>query len=145
MANSIMIINGSKTILEMFKAILLGEGFTVHLRLFSDYDILAEIHTVNPDLLIIDCSSGKDGKGWELLQQLRLEPTTEHLPIVMCSTEYHLFEEQSDYLAAKRVVVLPKPFDIEELLQSIEQACRLNKIANDQSGDAALAGTGTGA
>jgi two-component system, OmpR family, response regulator VicR len=142
MSSSIMVVNDSQTILAMFREILTAEGHQVHLRLFRQHDILQEINAVKPDLLILDCSAGKDSDGWQLLHQLRQDPATQYLPVIICSTDHRFFSETTNYLMSERVIVLAKPFDIEDLFDAMRQAVKLNQLARDKGSSTAVAGTG---
>ena len=51
--------------------------------------------------------------------------TTATIPIVVCTAATKLLLETSGYLLSKRVVAVPKPFDIDELLAAIERALAL--------------------
>ncbi len=72
-----------------------------------------------PDIVITDCQMPRlDGLG--LVQRLRENPPTAHIPIIMLTAKG--FELSADDLARKWDVraLMPKPFSPRELLQTVD-------------------------
>jgi DNA-binding response OmpR family regulator len=123
-APTILVINDDQEILTLFEEILREAGYNALLYSSAIRD-LAEIERLKPDLIIIDYLIGHEDSGWQLLQKLKLRRTTAALPVIVCTAATKLLLETSGYLLSKRVIALPKPFDIDELLAAIERALAL--------------------
>jgi DNA-binding response OmpR family regulator len=123
-ASTILVINDDEEILTLFEEILRESGYNALLYSSAIRD-LAEIERLAPDLIIIDYLIGHEESGWQLLQKIKLRRTTATIPIVVCTAATKLLLETSGYLLSKRVVAVPKPFDIDELLAAIERALAL--------------------
>lgn len=123
----ILVINDDQEILTLFEEILRDEGYTVVLYSSAIND-LSEIERLGPDLIIIDYLIGSEESGWQMLQKLKMRRATANLPIVVCTAATRLLLETSGYLLSKRVIGLPKPFDIDELLAAIERALAIARI-----------------
>lgn len=121
MATRIMVINDTKEILELFEMILTDEGYEVILSSYGVEEIRS-IEDVKPDLLILDYTVGTEKNGWQLLQKLKMNRPTARIPVILCSTEIRLAKEIEGYLLSKGISVVPKPFDIEDLLSAINHA-----------------------
>lgn len=73
-----------------------------------------------PDLLILDVLlSGKDGRA--ICQKLKSKKETQHLPILMISAHP---SAQQTVSAAGADDFLPKPFDIDALLEKVEHTTK---------------------
>jgi len=120
-AKLIMVINDTQEVLELFELILTGEGFRVSLHSYQVRD-LKKVKEVNPDLLIVDQFYGEEALGWELVQKMKMDRDTAHIPIVVCSTEIRLLKELEGHLKAKNIGVILKPFDIDDLIFAVNQA-----------------------
>ena len=108
----------SPDILALFRDILEGEGHRVTMR--SDPLTLADIKRVKPDLVILDhMLADGAGSGWELLRQIRHDPETNGLPVVVCTGAVHQVREHGDELERLDAQVVLKPFDIEQLIAAI--------------------------
>lgn len=83
---------------------------------------LAVLRAEPPDLILFDLRAGTPTLGWGMLRQLHLDLATRNIPVIVCSGgQSHLTDKERRLL--KRVTtVLPKPFDIEDLYQSVEAA-----------------------
>jgi DNA-binding response OmpR family regulator len=123
-APTILVINDDQEILTLFEEILREAGYNALLYSSAIRD-LAEIERLQPALIIIDYLIGHEESGWQLLQKIKMRRTTATIPIVVCSASTKLLLETSGYLLSKRVVAVPKPFDIDELLAAIERALAL--------------------
>ena len=123
-APTILVINDDEEILTLFEEILRESGYNVLLYSSAIRD-LTEIERLAPDLIIIDYLIGHEESGWQLLQKIKMRRTTATIPIVVCTAATKLLLETSGYLLSKRVVAVPKPFDIDELLTAIERALAL--------------------
>ncbi len=59
-----------------------------------------------------------------ILVKLKLSPKTAKIPLIICTTNMKVVRESEVKLAEKGVLILPKPFDIDDLLNTI------NKVNN---------------
>ncbi len=78
---------------------------------------LAKVH--HPDLILLDLRLA-DISGREVLAHLRRDPTTADIPVVILSAEAPQSDERS-LLKAGATAYLTKPFNMQELLELLEQ------------------------
>lgn len=121
MAQRILVINDTPEILELFQEILSEEGYEVILYSFAIHDT-AEIVRHHPDLIILDYIFGTEKLGWQLLQKLKMRHDTAGIPVIICTAAIREVREIEGYLLAKGVTIVPKPFDIDDLLIAVKNA-----------------------
>lgn len=116
----ILVIDDDEGILSAFEAMLVGEGYDVQSS--SDVKPLESFTKNNmPDLILLDVLlSGTDGRG--ICRQLKADPNTRHIPVIMISA--HPGAEESIKKAGADDY-LPKPFEMDELINKINRC--LNK------------------
>jgi CheY-like chemotaxis protein len=121
MPKHILVINDTQEILELFRTILEEEaGYRVTLQSYSTRD-LDEVKQAQPDLIISDHVPTEEKMGWQFLQKLKMDRATEHIPLIICTTMTQITRDNEGWLRAKNVVVIPKPFTIDELLGPVRQ------------------------
>jgi len=130
----IMIINDSEEVLNLFYEILHEEeGHEVVLCSYRVRD-LDELRLIAPDLLIVDQVYGNESAGWKLIQKIRMSRDIASLPIVFCSTDLRRVQELEGHLAAMNIVSVIKPFDVDTLINAVNEAWRIrNKTSRVQS------------
>lgn len=121
MAQRILVINDTPEILELFQEILAEEGYEVVLYSYATQDTV-EIERHHPDLIILDYIFGTEKLGWQLLQKLKMRPDTARIPIIICTAAIREVREIEGFLLAKGVTLVPKPFDIDDLLLAVKNA-----------------------
>lgn len=125
----VLVINDTQEILDLFDEILSEEGYEVYLYSYAIRDMV-EIERVNPDVIILDLMFGGEATGWQLLQKLRMRRSTASIPIVLCTAATNSVRETEGYLQSQGVCLVLKPFQIDDLLQSVERAITIpEKIA----------------
>lgn len=129
MAARIMVINDTQEILELFDEILREEGYEVLLYSQAIQD-MTEIERLKPDLIIVDYIFGGEKTGWQMVQKLRLRRATAKIPLIICTAAIKEVREIEGFLRMKGIGLVPKPFDIDDLLREVETTLRT-------SGDAA--------
>src|SRR3954451_13292511 len=85
MTRCIMAVNDDREILDMLDVLLPQEGYHVA-RSTTTEAAPAAIEQIQPDLILLDCMSGVEARGYDLLQQVKLNPATATIPVVVCST-----------------------------------------------------------
>jgi DNA-binding response OmpR family regulator len=113
---NILVIEDNHAILDVITLILQSEAYKVN-GLGKSADFMNHINDFKPDLLILDIML-PDGDGRVLLQQLRENENTMHIPVLMISARYT--QESLQQAEYKPNGFLAKPFDIDELLDRIE-------------------------
>lgn len=99
----------------MLERVLTSEGY--HTLLLASSDRLFDvINKERPDLIILDIWLAESDSGWQLLERLRQEPVTQHIPVLVCSGDTFRLHEKAPWLAEWGCRVLEKPFDIDHLL-----------------------------
>lgn len=117
----ILVINDTPEILAAFKDILDDEGYTPLLYSYAISNI-QEIEQLNPDLIILDYIFGRTKTGWQTLQLLKMNRSTAQIPVIVCTAATSAVREIEGYLAAHDIQVVPKPFDIDDLLGAVRRA-----------------------
>ena len=114
-----LVVNDTQEILELFEEILEGMGFEVVLMSYAPRE-LDRVREVKPDLVILDFLMGdRELLGWQLLQKLKMDRRTDSIPIIVCTAAVKAVEEQQGYLTEQGVVVVLKPFNVDQLEEAI--------------------------
>jgi|SRR6185437_6758193 len=72
-----------------------------------------------PDLIVLDIRMDTPHRGWSILDLLKLDPQTNHIPIIIC-TATTVNEEKTNWLKKHNIALLLKPFDINDLTTIID-------------------------
>ena len=121
MAKHILVVNDTQDILEVFRLLLESEGYQVTLSSFP-LQKANDIEQIGPDLIILDVVFGEEKLGWQMLQLLKMQPTTASIPVIICTAAQKAVREMEGYLVSKNVVVVYKPFELDDLLTAVTQA-----------------------
>jgi DNA-binding NtrC family response regulator len=79
------------------------------------------IREQKPDLIIQDIRIGGEEHGWTILNLLTLDPKTRPIPMIVCSAAIQSLHEHQEWLTQYGIRALPKPFDLDTLLATIEE------------------------
>ena len=113
MEKRILVVDDEQGILKVVQAILEDEGYSVQTRL--DGQCLQNMQGDLPDLILLDIMlGGEDGR--DLCAQLKQREETRHIPIILCSAYFK--GDIITYLAGASTI-LPKPFEIDDLINTI--------------------------
>ena len=122
MPKHILVVNDADELRELMYAILQGEGgYNVTVGTYKPTGMLEWVGGLKPDLVIADVMFGQEPLGFGLVDVLRLNPKTVHIPIILCSGAITALRKRQSYLAEKGVGVIFKPFTVEELLGTVKQ------------------------
>ena len=120
----IAVVNDDTAFLRLMQELLEHvEGYEV-LTCRQWDDVYAFVKEQQPDLLILDLIFGGEERGWTILELLTLDPQTRPIPVLVCSAALRSLQEHASVLQRYGVEVLPKPFDLETLLEKIEATLR---------------------
>ncbi|HUY99108.1 MAG TPA: response regulator [Thermomicrobiaceae bacterium] len=116
----IAVVNDDTDFLEMMGTLLSEEGYRTVTALSSQnaYEL---IRRDRPDLVVLDIRMEHPASGWDLLDLIRLDPTTTAIPVLVCSADAAFLRSKADVLRAQRCETLEKPFDLDELLSRIQR------------------------
>jgi CheY-like chemotaxis protein len=116
--SKVVIVEDDLPTLELLCELLSDEGYqTVCCRTVNDaHD---RIRQDQPDVVILDVHMAGSDSGLTLLDILRKNPATLKLPVVVCSADTKLLNHKAQELGNANCVVLEKPFDIDELVNTV--------------------------
>lgn len=114
MTKKILIIDDNNDLLDLLREALAAEGYEVECA--SNVDCIYEaVRNSRARLVIIDYIL-EGVNGGELCHQLKINPRTMHLPVIMISAYPRVLESLGNYGADH---FLAKPFDLDELLDVV--------------------------
>ena len=115
MAKKILIVDNNLLMIEVMTYILINNGYEVF-AISSGSKVFELIKKEHPDLIILDAVlPGINGK--EICQLIKLNKTTQNLPVIMCSDDETI--NGSLKLKGAPDDVLQKPFDINCLVKMV--------------------------
>lgn len=112
---TILVIDDNEGWIELLGRFL--EGFNcLIINASGSQDVVDQAEELNPTLILLDVMM-PERDGWELLQRLRMRPSTAHIPIIVCTV---FNDAQLAYsLGATRFI--SKPASRETILEALEQ------------------------
>src|SRR5262245_8171823 len=106
-------------VVHLLSGILAAEGYQT-LCCFSGEEGRRIIHRQRPDLIILNIDTEQRHSGLRVLTVLRLDPTTEHVPIIIvCSADELFLPERAEYLRVHGCEILKKPFNLNALFAGV--------------------------
>lgn len=121
MAHRITVFNHSSNILLLIESVLKQKGFEVFTFLEALTDV-SRVVELKPDLVVIGHVTGFVDEELDIVRQFRADPDTEHIPIIVCTTGAAQVHNSGSLEGVSYVTVVPKPFDIHELLDAVHVA-----------------------
>lgn len=117
----ILIVDDDKNVTELIKVTLETEGFATAVA-YDGKKALEKIGAEKPDLVILDIMMPKVD-GWEVLMQLRDDPKTQDIPVILVTAKT---EEISRVLGLKKGAddYVTKPFNPVELTARVSAVLR---------------------
>ncbi|MDB5011386.1 MAG: hypothetical protein JWQ06_2175 [Mucilaginibacter sp.] len=118
MAKKILVIEDEKDIRDTIVYILEEQGYEVISS--EDSKILKSINNIKPDMLLLDnwlTEWKSDANGQQLSKQLKSNPSTSHIPIIIISA---VNDVQAIAEAGLADGYLRKPFDVVELIDIVK-------------------------
>jgi DNA-binding response OmpR family regulator len=85
---------------------------------------MREIERIQPDLIILDYVFGGERAGWQMLQKLKMRRSTATIPIIVCTAAIREVREIEGYLRAQGIMVVAKPFNLDDLYYAIRVALK---------------------
>ena len=115
----IVAVNDSQEFLELIETLLREEDYNVRVCQYGDraYQFIKD---EQPDLVILDIRMVGVAE-WQVLDMLKLDPETAHIPVLVCSAAVREIQAAEARLREQNCDVLLKPFDIDELLAKVRE------------------------
>jgi len=118
----VLVVNDTQEILELFQEILEGMGLDPIVMSYAPRE-LDRVRQVDPDLIILDFLMGdRELLGWQLLQKLKMDRKLDSVPVIVCSGALKAVQEQQGYLTEQGVLVVLKPFNVDQLEEAVRSA-----------------------
>jgi DNA-binding response OmpR family regulator len=119
----ILVVDDKSELLHLMRRVLEDEDYQVSI-LQDGRDAFTQVKTQLPDLLILDLKLG-DVSGQDILKQLKQDPVTVEIPVIVYTAAVLEAEEvttlvNSDPTSYGSVRVVQKPFELEDLLSLVE-------------------------
>lgn len=119
--STVLVVEDSVTQREMITDLLKGSGLKVTIA--SDgVEALEKIEGHSPDLVVLDIVMPRMN-GYEVCRQIKANPKTQNIPVVMCSSKGEEFDR---YWGMKQGAdaYIAKPFQPTELVGTVKQLLR---------------------
>jgi CheY-like chemotaxis protein len=117
MSKRILILDDDSDILEILSLVLSEIGYEIKIAEHGN-NVFDDIADFEPDLILMDVLLG-DMDGRIICEQIKTNPSTSHLPVILISGTHNL--TQSLHLPGAPNDFLAKPFNTEHLLTKIAQ------------------------
>jgi CheY-like chemotaxis protein len=119
MTKRVLILDDDIDILQICTIVLKKKGFDVQ-TFNNSSQVLSQVRSYQPDVILMDNWIPGPG-GIEATRLLKLDPDTQHIPVIFFSANSNVTQLASE---ARADYFLQKPFDITELEGIVQMAIR---------------------
>ena len=118
MKRRIFVFNNDNDFLDLMNEVLGEEGFEVAIHKTWE-DAHKIVRDALPDLVIVDLMFDRELHGFQMIDLLMLDPITRPIPVIVCSAATKELAEHAAALQTLGVAMVPKPFDLTQLLTAV--------------------------
>jgi CheY-like chemotaxis protein len=116
---TVLVVEDSQVIRRVLTLLLEGEGYRV-VATDRGREAVTLAREQRPDVVTLDLALA-DADGRETLRQLKQDPLTQHIPIVVLSAFVQALSPAERWYAAD---IILKPFDVDDLLRRLSRVVR---------------------
>lgn len=116
---TILCIEDESEMIDLIRLILGRKGFDVK-GATGGIEGIKIVRELKPDLVLLDLMM-PDMDGWEVYQQMKAEPTTRDIPVIVVTAKAQNIDKVLGLHIAKVDDYIAKPFSPQELLESVEK------------------------
>ena len=118
----VLVINDYPTTLNLYADLLESDNYELELSNY-EFEKPEMVERLRPDLIVLDFQVDQSNRtrGWQLLDQIKLSRNLSSLPIILCTPAMADVREQEHYLQDQGLVIFYKPFNLEKLVQKVQQ------------------------
>jgi len=121
MAQRVAIINDDPVFLDLMRDVLSEAGYEPYPTAAGDL-AYRQVRDLQPDAIILDFRIESPDVGYKTLELLKLDRALSATPLIVCSAHERELRDRRAYLESKGCLLLPKPFILADLLQTLAQA-----------------------
>lgn len=121
--STVLVVEDSATQRQMISDLLKESGLNASVISVADgVEALEQIQNQAPDIVVLDIVMPRMN-GYEVCRQIKTDPNTENVPVIMCSSKGEEFDK---YWGMKQGAdaYIAKPFEPAELIGTIKQLLR---------------------
>lgn len=111
----VLCVDDDPGVITLYRRYLEKHGFEV-VGLTDPQEVLEVVRRVRPDVITLDIMMPQRD-GWAILQELKTDPETRRIPVIICS----IIDERGRGFSLGAAEYLVKPFTEEELLEAIQR------------------------
>lgn len=115
----ILCIEDEPEMIDLIRLILGRKGFDVH-GAPGGVEGIKMVREMKPDLVLLDLMM-PDMDGWEVYQQMKAEPSTRDIPVIVVTAKAQNIDKVLGLHIAKVDDYIAKPFSPQELMESVEK------------------------
>ena len=116
---TILCIEDESEMIDLIRLILGRKGFDVKGATGGIEGIIL-VREIKPELVLLDLMM-PDMDGWEVYQQMKAEPTTRDIPVIVVTAKAQNIDKVLGLHIAKVDDYIAKPFSPQELMESVEK------------------------
>lgn len=119
----IVVVNDDALFLLLMQEILEEEGYKAIIQ-HEGKGAYELIKREMPALVVLDIRLEHPDAGWQVLEQVRLDPHTADVPVLVCSADSRFLRGKARQLRERGCEILEKPFRYDELLRFVHLLVR---------------------
>ncbi len=123
MIRKVLVMDDDTSILKVLEEALSYENFQVKTTAES-LSILQTVDDYSPDVILLDYLIGHVNGG-EICHQIKSNPATRHIPVIIMSAYPRVFESLGTYGCNS---FIPKPFGLSQLVDAIDRVSNLKRL-----------------
>lgn len=124
MNRRILVVDDQPAIVELVSAVLSDEGYEV-LGVSDAPEAYPIAKNFAPNVIILDIMM-PILNGWDVLKQIRNDEQLAPTPVVLMSAHIRPSDIANIKRQDKRIVGIPKPFDVVDLIEIVDRALHMN-------------------
>jgi response regulator RpfG family c-di-GMP phosphodiesterase len=124
----VLVINDYQTTLNLYADLLESDNYELELSNY-EFEEPEMIERLKPALILLDFQVDhlNRTRGWQLLDKIKLSRNISSIPIILCTPAMADVREQEHYLQDQGLVIFYKPFNLEKLVQKVQQILDLSR------------------